>query len=98
MEATDNTARRESRGKSQNPGGSHRGGHFSPISGGKDADPDEVAIDQVQRRSRRKVSHQMKQNESSDLEVAANAERQQRLAGTQDALENGLAAEATANN
>lgn len=40
----------------------------------------------------------MKQNESSDLEVAANAERQQRLAGTQDALENGLAAEATANN
>ena len=72
-------SRRESRGKShQNPpssshrGGAANGGHFSPMAGAKDAaDPDEVAIDQVQRRSRRKVSHHnqlMKQNESSDLE------------------------------
>ena len=43
-------------------------GHFSP---NKDETEDEVAIDQVQRRSRRKVSHQLKNNESSDLEQVA---------------------------
>ena len=102
--------RRESRGKSQNPSGvvgaANRGAHFSPISNaattkGEAAteaknDADEVAVDQVQRRSRRKVSHQLKQNESSDIE--GNVTPGGRPGGTGDALENGLAAEATANN
>ena len=94
--------RRESRGKSQGASGQADRRQFSPARDEKGED--EVAIDQYQRRSRRKVSHQLKPNESSDLETAGvpgsvnEQNRSNMRAATQDALESGLAAEATANN